>query len=173
MITAVPGLLICMPCLLIHWHVIHHANHSVLNSWKHTNIHQPIVCCVSPLKTYKLGISLDCPIRNLAITQQIMKWIFYDRSAMTARNNWPNFWDDPDHHPDSPNRESRQYGDNELPWPRKSLHSLSVLVIDRDPVIKGIRNSHQTMVEYCWNIAFPQVVLLYCRVLLFWVLAGH
>ena len=33
------------------------------------------------------------------------------------------FLDDLDHHGDSPNRETAQYGANELPWPRRSALS--------------------------------------------------
>ena len=36
-------------------------------------------------------------------------------------NNWLNVWCDLDHHADSPNRKSRQYLGNELPWQRSAL----------------------------------------------------
>ena len=57
----------------------------------------------------------DCPIGNLALTQQIMSgflWYFLDSSTMIQGTIDCIFLSDlpVDHHVDSPNRESGQYG---------------------------------------------------------------
>ena len=67
----------------------------------------------------------DCPIENLPHLTKLwadLEEVF--RIALHTRNNRLNFGDDLDHHADSPNRKSKQYGGNELPWPRRSALSV-------------------------------------------------
>ena len=74
----------------------------------------------------------DCPIRNQAITQWIMS--SFDEIFRIALQ----WYKGPlikllgylDHHADSPNQESTQYGDNELPWWSFALTVCSCLSFD-------------------------------------------
>ena len=50
-------------------------------------------------------------------------WADFDKifkiTLQLYREQLIKFWGDVDHHADSPNRESGQYGGNERPWPRR------------------------------------------------------
>ena len=56
---------------------------------------------------------------------EISGYLFND-----TRNNLLNFWGDLDHHADSPNRLTGQYGGNELPWQRSALSEYSCSLVD-------------------------------------------
>ena len=60
-------------------------------------------------------------------------WVDFNETSRKAlgwyRNNWLNFWDDLDHHADSPNQDSGQHGSYELPWHHKPTCYQSVGVV--------------------------------------------
>ena len=84
---------------------------------------------------------------------------FSGRLYNHTRDNLLNFKGDLDHHADSPNQEAGQYGNNKLPWPRRSVFAECSCFICKENTSYVIRPTSAIYTE--WKFYFLQLLFSY------------